>query len=93
MPTPNAETRVVVLGASGYIGQHLTAFLNQQGYKVTAAARSRDALVAQKWPGVRCCFADVHHGASLRDAFAGADVLFYLVHAMSDDDDLFEKER
>jgi uncharacterized protein YbjT (DUF2867 family) len=93
MPTLNAETRVVVLGASGYIGQHLVPYLTQQGYKVTAAARRRDWLVAQKWPGVRCCFADVYHNASLRDAFAGADVLIYLVHAMSDDEDLFEKER
>jgi uncharacterized protein YbjT (DUF2867 family) len=93
MPTLNADTRVVVLGASGYIGQHLVSHLNQQGYKVTAAARRRESLVAQKWPGVRCCFADVYHNASLRDAFADADVLVYLVHAMSDDDDLFEKER
>ncbi len=93
MPTLNADTRVVVLGASGYIGQHLVSHLNQQGYKVTAASRRRDVLVAQKWPGVRCCFADVYHNASLRDAFADADVLVYLVHAMSDAEDLFEKER
>ncbi|WP_045046338.1 DUF2867 domain-containing protein [Rouxiella chamberiensis] len=88
-----SETRVVVLGASGYIGQHLVPLLRQQGYQVTAAARRRDWLVAQKWPGVRCCFADVYHNASLRDAFADADILIYLVHAMSDDDELFEKER
>ncbi|KQN47775.1 NAD(P)-dependent oxidoreductase [Serratia sp. Leaf50] len=93
MPTLNAETRVVVLGASGYIGRHLTDYLNRQGYQVTAAARRRDWLVAQKWPGIRCCFADVYHNASLRDAFDGAEVLFYLVHAVSEDDDLFEKER
>ncbi len=93
MPTLNADTRVVVLGASGYIGQHLVSHLIQQGYKVTAAARRRDQLLAQKWPGVRCCFADVYHNASLRDAFADADVLIYLVHAMSDEEDLFERER
>lgn len=93
MPTLNADIRVVVLGASGYIGQHLVSHLNQQGYKVTAAARRRDWLVAQNWPGVRCCFADVFHNASLRDAFTDADVLIYLVHANDDDDDLFEKER
>ncbi|MDR3432381.1 MAG: DUF2867 domain-containing protein [Rouxiella aceris] len=93
MPTHSSEKRIVVLGASGYIGQHLTAFLNQQGYAVTAAARRRKWLVAQNWPGVRCCFADVYHSASLRDAFADADVLIYLVHAVSDDDDLLEKER
>jgi len=93
MPVSNPPTRVVVLWASGYIGQHLTQHLSQQGYQVTAAARRLDWLQQQKWPNVRCCFADVYNSKSLKDVFADADVLVYLVHAMSDFDDLVEKER
>lgn len=93
MPVSIPTTRVVVLGASGYIGQHLTSHLSQQGYQVTAAARRVEWLQQQKWPNVRCCFADVYNSKSLKEAFAGADVLVYLVHSMSEDDDLLEKER
>ena len=32
--------RILVLGASGYIGQHLTTALSQQGHQVLAAARN-----------------------------------------------------
>lgn len=85
--------RIVVLGASGYIGQHLTSHLSQQGFQVTAAARRLDWLQQQKWPNVRCCFADVYQSKSLKEAFEGADVLVYLVHAMAEEDDLLEKER
>lgn len=93
MPVSIPTTRVVVLGASGYIGQHLTSHLSQQGYQVTAAARRVDWLRQQKWPNVRCCFADVYNSQSLKQVFTDADVLVYLVHSMSEDDDLLEKER
>ncbi|MCS6515064.1 NAD-dependent epimerase/dehydratase family protein [Burkholderia thailandensis] len=33
--------RILVLGASGYIGQHLVFALSQQGHQVRAAARAR----------------------------------------------------
>jgi len=85
--------RIVILGASGYIGQHLTAHLSQNGFQVTAAARRIEWLQQQKWQNVRCCFADVYQSKTLAAAFEGADVLVYLVHAMTEDDDLLEKER
>lgn len=36
--------RILVLGASGYIGQHLTTALSQQGHQVLAAARNTERL-------------------------------------------------
>jgi uncharacterized protein YbjT (DUF2867 family) len=36
--------RILVLGASGYIGQHLVQALSEQGYPVLAAARHVDRL-------------------------------------------------
>lgn len=93
MPISTQTGRVVILGASGYIGQHLTAHLSRNGFQVTAAARRIEWLQQQKWPHVRCCFADVYQSKTLAAAFEGADVLVYLVHAMTEDDDLLEKER
>lgn len=85
--------RIIVLGASGYIGQHLTAHLSQQGFHVTAAARRVEWLVQQNWPNVRCCFADVYQPQSLTNIFTDADVLVYLVHSMAEEENLLEKER
>ena len=36
--------RILVLGASGYIGQHLVHTLSQQGHQILAAARHVDRL-------------------------------------------------
>lgn len=44
---PHVPQRILVLGASGYIGQHLTTALSQRGHQVLAAARNTDRL--QSW--------------------------------------------
>jgi nucleoside-diphosphate-sugar epimerase len=46
--------RILVLGASGYIGQHLVQALSEQGYPVLAAARHVDRLQKLNLPGVSC---------------------------------------
>lgn len=38
--------RILVLGASGYIGQHLVRTLSQQGHQILAAASCRQACKA-----------------------------------------------
>ena len=38
---------ILVLGASGYIGQHLVKRLSEQGFTVLAAARHIDRLKKQ----------------------------------------------
>ena len=43
---------VLVLGASGYIGQHLVRALSARGYPVLAAARHIDRLQKLALPGV-----------------------------------------
>ncbi len=43
---------ILVLGASGYIGQHLVRELSARGYPVLAAARHIDRLQKLDLPGV-----------------------------------------
>jgi nucleoside-diphosphate-sugar epimerase len=52
--------RILVLGASGYIGQHLTTVLSQQGHQVLAAARSIERLQKQNLPNVTCHSVDLN---------------------------------
>ena len=46
--------RILVLGASGYIGQHLVQALSQQGHQVLAAARRIERLEKQQLANVSC---------------------------------------
>lgn len=81
--TPPGPERVLVLGASGYVGSHLVPFLAARGHAVRAAARRLDALEAHEWPGVVCVAADALDPPSLDRALAGVDVAYYLVHSMA----------
>lgn len=46
----NGMKKVLVLGASGYVGSQLIPQLLEQGYQVTAAARHIDHLRARVLP-------------------------------------------
>jgi len=85
--------RVLVLGASGYIGQNLIPHLIEQGHQITAAARRIEWLEERHWPRVTCRYADLYRPETLDAALWEIDSLYYLVHAMSDGDDFIEKER
>lgn len=85
--------RAVVIGASGYIGTNLVPRLVAEGWQVRATSRNTDVLAARAWPGVELVAADVLDAASLREAVAGADVVFYLVHLMAAGGNFAELER
>lgn len=85
--------RILVLGASGYIGQHLIPCLAQQGHEVTAAARRIEWLEQQNWPQVNCRYVDVYRPATLTDALWQIDTVYYLIHGMGDGEHFIEKER
>ena len=48
------QQRVLVLGASGHIGQNLIPALIAQGHQVTAGARRVDWMMSQGWQNTRC---------------------------------------
>lgn len=85
--------RILILGASGYIGSHLAPLLAAQGHQVRAAARRVESLEARGWPDVEICRADALDRGSLEAALAGVEVAYYLVHSMAAGTNFAELDR
>lgn len=85
--------RILVLGASGYIGQHLVKALSQQGHQVLAAARRIERLDKQQLPGVSCHKVDLNEPDTLTPLLADVDTVYYLVHGMGEGGDFIAHER
>ncbi len=76
--------RCVVVGATGYIGGRLVPELLEAGHAVQVVARSPQKLRDVPWSDrVGVHVADVTTPPSLREALAGQDVLYYLVHSLT----------
>ncbi|HIY65936.1 MAG: SDR family oxidoreductase [Microbacterium gubbeenense] len=77
-------TRVLVTGATGYVGGRLVPQLLDAGYDVSVCVRSPWKLGDVPWRSrVRVFKADLSDAVATRRAMTGVDVAFYLVHAMS----------
>lgn len=74
--------RVLVAGASGFVGRRLCPALVEAGYEVVAMTRNPERYAGAGRP-VR---GDVHDPASLRTALEGCDAAFYLVHSLDSPD-------
>ncbi|MEV4515819.1 NAD(P)H-binding protein [Dactylosporangium sp. NPDC049525] len=74
--------RVVVTGASGFIGSHLASALTDEGYEVRAMTRHPDRYDGAGTP----VQGDVFDPDSIAKALHGADAAYYLVHSLDSDD-------
>ena len=78
-----APTRVLVLGATGYIGGLLVPKLLAEGHDVRCMVRDPARLRAPWAADVDVVRGDVLQPDMLSPAFAGREALYYLVHSMS----------
>ncbi|WP_086871859.1 SDR family oxidoreductase [Kosakonia pseudosacchari] len=85
--------RILVLGASGYIGQRLVEALSQQGHQIKAVARNLTRLQKQQLPGVSCHRVDLWWPQELPALLTDVDTLYYLVHSMGEGGDFVAHER
>jgi uncharacterized protein YbjT (DUF2867 family) len=79
--TPGRE-RVLLTGATGYVGGRLLAALEAAGHRVRCMARRPEALAGRVHPRTEVVSADVLAPDTLSTALEGVHTAFYLIHAM-----------
>lgn len=78
--------KIVILGASGYVGSRLTAALLDKGYQVRVIARRRENLTARVWagdPNVEIMPLDMLDPMASEQACQGCAAAFYLIHSLN----------
>lgn len=74
--------RVLVAGASGFVGRRLCPALAEAGHEVRSMTRHPDTYGGS---GV-AVYGDVHDPATLPDALIGCEAAYYLVHSLDSPD-------
>jgi uncharacterized protein YbjT (DUF2867 family) len=83
--------RVLVAGATGFVGSHLVPALVDAGHDVRALVR--DASSYEPPDGVAVTEGDLLEDSSLEGVFDDVDAAYYLVHSMGTGGDFAERDR
>lgn len=86
--------RVLVTGATGYIGGRLVPRLLRHGHRVRVFVRDPNRVLALPWAEqVEVATGDLNDASTVRAALEGMDAAYYLVHAMGGRDDFAATDR
>ena len=80
--TNSPSPRILVTGATGYVGGRLLKRLQAMPLRVRCMARRPDYLSARAAANTELVQGDVLQPDTLDQAMAGVDVAFYLIHSM-----------
>lgn len=85
MTTERERTRILVTGATGYVGGRLVPRLLEAGYAVRCFVRDEGKLAARPWighPRLSVVEGDGSDAAALARALEGCSAAYYLIHSM-----------
>lgn len=85
--------RVVVTGATGYVGGRLIPLLLARGYRVRVLVRDAGSLEGRSWRDqVEVAIGDVLVPETLPAVMADVDAAYYLIHSMSSHADFAQRD-
>src|SRR6201999_4417085 len=83
--------RVLLTGATGFVGNHIYDKLTKAGFAVLCGTRQPDQAI-KRYPDRTFQQLDVYDYASTLKALQGCDAAIYLVHGMADRKDYVKAE-
>ncbi len=89
---PPSRKRVLLTGATGFVGSHLHPVLVRRGFDVIGGTREPEKARANA-PDRQFCHVELSDRASVAQALEGVDAVVYLVHSMGASKDYADAER
>ena len=90
---PDINHKILLTGATGYVGGRLLPLLEAEGYQVRCMTRRPEALAANVGENTEVVKGDVLDADSLAAAMQGVDTAFYFVHSMGSKADFEAEDR
>lgn len=89
-----SKPRILVTGATGYIGGRLVPHLLRAGYQVRVLVRDKSRLIGRDWePSVEVYEGDVLQPETIKPAMQEISVAYYLIHSMNSSAKFDERDK
>ncbi len=82
--------KILLTGATGFVGRSLWPALARQGYQVRSMTRDVESA-RRKFPQQEWVLGDMSHSETLAPALQGCQAAYYLVHSMAEGDPDFRR--